>query len=126
MDTYTSADLKCQGIYAIVNTLTGRVYIGQTMKAFEKRWFSHRVELNRGRHCNIELQQDWNELGERVFQFTIVHKFSGLNSAYQMSLESLERVMIVTAECWLYNATKRRLYSNDQERISWLYTRRWG
>lgn len=123
-DSYSDTDLDCQGIYAIVNGVNGRVYIGQTMRSFRSRWSSHRDYLIFNRHYNTGLQSDWNELGSNAFQWSIVHKFAQLHPCYQQAMSALERVMIVTAESWLYNATKRRLYRNDEELISWLYTRR--
>lgn len=125
-DSYTDDDLNCKGIYTIVNLLTGRVYIGMTMKCFRKRWASHLDDLTKGKHCNIDLQQDWDELDSGAFQWAIVHKFVNLHGCYQQAMETLERVMIVTAECWTYNATKRRLYKHDQDLIAWLYDRRFG
>lgn len=126
-DTYTKADLACSGIYAIVNCVNGRVYIGQAMGGFRRRWVHHLYELRQGRHHNVELQADWNELGEQSFQFAIVHRFAGFPpGAYYFSMAALERHVIVTADSWLYNATKYQLYPNDDELISFLYTRPYG
>jgi hypothetical protein len=59
------------GIYSITNTVTGRVYIGSTMK-FCTRWTAHRTSLRGDRHPNRQLQADWNRYGEQAFTFEIV------------------------------------------------------
>ena len=59
------------GIYAIVNQLTGRRYVGRSANT-EKRWKEHRSALRSGRHYNADLQQDWISHGEDAFQFIIL------------------------------------------------------
>jgi hypothetical protein len=115
---------KACGVYSIANMATGRVYIGQTITNFDTRWRAHRRDLRIGRHKNTDLLNDWHELGSEAFQFSVVCGFYNLHICYTDALRTLERTMIVTAECWLYNATKLRLYRYDEEKISWLYTRR--
>jgi hypothetical protein len=56
-----------------MTTLTnGRVYIGKTVRGYLRRWKEHKDELNRGRHYNVWLQEDWNILGEKGFSFEIL------------------------------------------------------
>jgi group I intron endonuclease len=59
------------GIYAIMNTRTGRMYIGSTA-SFERRWHQHREALTRGTHHSYKLQSDWRLYGADCFQFTIL------------------------------------------------------
>lgn len=61
------------GIYAIVNLVTGKTYVGQAFK-FNKRWSNHEVELRLGRHCNPYLQASWNKYGEQNFIFIILER----------------------------------------------------
>jgi hypothetical protein len=64
------------GIYQIVNTATGHIYIGSTTK-FSRRWGQHRRELNTGKHGNFRLQKDWRHYGSNVFEFRIVEVVEG-------------------------------------------------
>lgn len=108
------------GIYAIVNNVTGRIYLGHASTTFAKRWREHRRLLGHGEHHNQELQHDWIELGSGAFDFVIVELFPK-NTAYLHSLRALERRYIVTSECWLYNATKDAYRRTDEFLIEQLY-----
>lgn len=62
---------RSSGIYAIVNNVTGRKYIGQTSR-FLYRWTKHKLLLRRGEHPNRDLQSDWNLYGPDAFEFQIL------------------------------------------------------
>jgi group I intron endonuclease len=64
MTKYTSVS----GIYLIVNTKNGRIYIGQSQD-INSRWASHKRELNGGYHPNQHLQRAWGKYGAKVFKF---------------------------------------------------------
>lgn len=59
------------GIYKITNVVNNKVYIGQS-KDINKRWYSHRSELNGNKHNNEHLQNSWNKYGCDSFKFEIV------------------------------------------------------
>lgn len=59
------------GIYAIVNSKNGKVYIGSTTD-FKRRWREHRGCLRGKYHDNPHLQSAWNKYGEVVFEFGIL------------------------------------------------------
>lgn len=59
------------GIYAIVNQVTGRRYIGRSAHC-ERRWTEHRTALNARAHCNEELQREWIEFEAISFKFEIL------------------------------------------------------
>ena len=61
------------GIYSITNKINGKMYIGQTINDFEKRWGEHKRELRKNIHCNDKLQRAWNKYGEESFEFEVVH-----------------------------------------------------
>ena len=63
---------KKQGVYAIRNTLNGKVYIGSTITPFYKRWQCHKKRLRRGVHHSKHLQSSWDKYGEDNFQFEII------------------------------------------------------
>lgn len=59
------------GIYIIQNVINDNEYIGQAIN-IEKRWVTHRTDLNSRRHANRYLQADWIKYGEDAFQFRVL------------------------------------------------------
>lgn len=59
------------GIYQIVNSINGKVYVGSTIQ-LAVRWASHRTELCKGTHRNEHLQHAWNKYGEDAFGFSVI------------------------------------------------------
>jgi group I intron endonuclease len=62
--------IRC-GIYAVVNTVTGRAYVGGS-ENIPGRWSHHKWALRRGMHHNAEFQTDWNNLGAAKFKFAVL------------------------------------------------------
>ncbi len=60
-----------QGIYAITNKLSTKVYIGSS-KDIEKRFHQHKQLLARGKHHSCKLQRAWDKYGESNFEFSII------------------------------------------------------
>lgn len=67
---------QTSGIYGIANTMSGRIYVGQTCR-FRDRWGWHKVKLRRGTHDNAALQSDWYHYGHEKFEFRILQEMSG-------------------------------------------------
>lgn len=65
------ADTHSSGIYAIVNRVNGRRYIGSAVK-IQERWSGHRRTLRGNRHRNRHLQRAWDKYGESAFDFVIL------------------------------------------------------
>jgi group I intron endonuclease len=61
------------GIYAIVNTATGKGYVGSAVN-LAKRWTRHKYLLRHGIHDNGHLQAAWIKYGERAFAFEIIKR----------------------------------------------------
>lgn len=61
------------GIYAIKNTINGKVYIGSA-KNFKKRWKRHRSQLKNNKHHSIKLQRSYNKYGKDSFEFIILEE----------------------------------------------------
>lgn len=59
------------GVYKILNKVNGKFYIGSSID-IEKRFKSHRTQLNRGIHNNTYLQNAWDKYGENNFDFLIL------------------------------------------------------
>lgn len=61
------------GIYAIVNIVNCKMYIGYT-KDFASRWWGHKSDLRNNKNKNSHLQGAWNKYGENNFLFEIIEK----------------------------------------------------
>lgn len=59
------------GIYIILNTINGRVYIGSSHNIYS-RFQSHKSKLLNNKHENQYLQNAWNKHGRDSFDFQIV------------------------------------------------------
>jgi group I intron endonuclease len=67
----TAKTTQQMGVYAIVNTLNGKVYIGSTNN-LTTRFGRHRRDLARNIHRNGYLQSAYNKYGEDVFDYRIL------------------------------------------------------
>jgi group I intron endonuclease len=64
---------KSSGVYAIVNLLNGKCYIGSAIK-LEKRFKEHRNALLRGDHNSVLMQRAWDKYGPDAFEIrTLLH-----------------------------------------------------
>lgn len=59
------------GIYAIVNRLNGKRYIGSSVN-IQGRWRSHKYELCHNKHHSAHLQSAWNKYGADCFDFVVL------------------------------------------------------
>lgn len=60
------------GIYQIKNKSNNKVYIGQTIQSFQRRYWLHQWKLRNNVHDNKYLQNAWNKYGEDNFEFSVV------------------------------------------------------
>src|SRR4051794_16550207 len=63
---------KC-GIYQILCRPTGKVYIGSSVRIYQ-RWYEHRRQLRSGKHHSPHLQFAWNKYGEEAFRFSVLEE----------------------------------------------------
>lgn len=59
------------GIYAIKNTINGKLYIGQSLDVLQ-RWRQHKHRLDEGTHLNAHLQAAWQMHGANSFLFQVL------------------------------------------------------
>ena len=59
------------GVYAIINTVTGKAYIGQSIN-IASRWKGHVHDLEAGSHVNKALQADWEKYGSKTFSIIVI------------------------------------------------------
>lgn len=88
------------GIYRILNTQNGHMYVGSAATSFARRWNTHRRLLLKGKHYCKYLQNAWNMHGADAFVFEI--------------LEHTDRGMVIQRESdWIeqYKASGCTLYN---------------
>ena len=97
------------GIYAILNTKSDRIYIGQT-KNFLKRWKKHKYLLSKNKHKNQFLQNDFNKCkfefkNDEFLTFIIIEQID-INDKNLMTMREQIYLdaFIPTGEC--YNIQK--------------------
>jgi group I intron endonuclease len=82
---YTAHDVKDLaqwGVYAIINKLNHKFYIGSAQQegdfpcqtGFYARWYMHVWNLDKNQHHCKHLQNAWNKYGADNFEFKIIHK----------------------------------------------------
>lgn len=59
------------GVYAIVNTRDGKLYIGSS-SCIDRRWCKHKHLLRKNKHFNPHLQRAWNRDGEFSFKHIVL------------------------------------------------------
>lgn len=73
---------KFSGVYAIVNLINGKRYIGSSID-IKKRWYRHTSLLNRNISNHRLLQDDWNIYRKKQFALSILEEVSPLLSKQQ-------------------------------------------
>lgn len=61
------------GVYMIHNTLHNKKYIGST-KDINRRFKTHKRELEMGSHNNRKMQKDYDEAGPNQFIYTVLER----------------------------------------------------
>jgi hypothetical protein len=77
---HTKEETLNTGVYAIVNLLDNKFYLGsaaycleiESQKGFYRRWYQHFYRLNKGIHHCIYLQRAWTKYGAENFEFRIL------------------------------------------------------
>ncbi len=62
---------KLTGIYIITCKFNKKVYVGSSLD-MAIRWNSHLIDLMLGKHCNSNLQNDFDRYGVTAFSFSIL------------------------------------------------------
>lgn len=73
------ASLETAGIYAIRNTINGRVYIGSSARFVSVRWTEHRKLLRAGRHHSLTLQRSWTKHSELSFEIVLIEAVADIS-----------------------------------------------
>lgn len=94
--------LKESVIYAIINIVDQKLYIGSAVQA-RRRKQEHLSRLRNGNHCNTHLQGAYNKYGEENFKFVVLNKVSNIKE-----IDKYEQIWIDTFDFnkQLYNFCK--------------------
>ena len=79
------------GIYAIVNTVNGKQYIGSA-KSLKSRKRNHINALKRSTHYNTHLQNAWDKYSEEAFTFAIIEYVSDVQMLIEREQHWLDLV----------------------------------
>ena len=84
------------GIYRIMNTMNGKVFIGSS-RNIPGKFNSHKFQLKYNVHRNEALQKDWDTFGPAAFSFDIVE----LLQTSELTTQDLRETLAVLEEKWL-------------------------
>ena len=107
------------GVYKIINTITGKYYIGYAKNIY-KRFREHRNTLKNGYHQNIILQRSYNKYTLEAFNFEILHQYDNIEDAKNKELEYLQNLEIRESLYNMhYNSSGGDILSNhpDKQKI---------
>ncbi|MBB5180321.1 group I intron endonuclease [Planomicrobium koreense] len=110
-----------KGIYLILNTATGKYYVGETVN-LNRRRIGHFSELRRNIHRNDHLQKSFNKYGEESFVFTVIEQNDNFTQEELYNLEA-HYVKIYDSFFNGYNltlggtGTKGRIFSEEERKI---------
>lgn len=80
---------KTYYIYKITNTLSGKIYIGQTIKP-KRRWYDHRYYAKHNK-TNQYIHKAMNKYGINNFTFEIIGEFNSLDEANKSEAEFIHK-----------------------------------
>lgn len=105
------------GIYAIVNTVTGRFYLGSTTDFYKRR--SHYASAFRGSGwCNSGLKRDVRKYGASLFVFRVIEEVELSEVEQPGFLSALEDAYLSSVSIDdVYNYTHRRMLKKKQNCI---------
>lgn len=93
------------GIYKIVNTKTGKIYIGSSVN-MRKRLYEHFRLLRHGKHHCSYLQSSFNKHGEGCFDIEIIE----IVNVDGMEISERDTVLLAREQFWL---DKTRCYESN-------------
>lgn len=80
---------KVQGIYAILNVLNNKCYVGSSRNIQRRKW-EHTRELKYKTHCNSHLQAAWDKYGKDKFMFIVLEEVADKDDLHDRELHWIE------------------------------------
>lgn len=103
------------GVYAIKNSINGKVYVGSTVD-FSRRFRDHSRALCNGTHCNKHLQSAWQKHGPDAFEFQIVEQVSDVSALIEREQAWIDSMGADYNLCKKAGNTLGRRLSEDAKR----------
>lgn len=109
------------GIYAIVNTVNDKCYIGSSV-FIERRIRQHKAELKKNKHHAPYLQKSWNKYSEANFEFRVLETIKEYELCDNLALNDLEQMYLSSVDCE-YNVlpiagSTRGIKLTDEQRLA--------
>ena len=103
-------------VYAIVNTVNGKAYIGSTTDV-KRRWRQHQTGLRGDHHWNPHLQNSWNQYGEQAFGFVILEEGVPGSRLIQQEQRWLDKYLVASGayNCGVVAASPMRGRKHSDE-----------
>lgn len=112
------------GIYAIINLITNKAYIGQSISIY-RRWTYHKSKLKLKTHSNTHLQNSYNKYGLKCFQFVVLETceldydlLSRRENDWLMQLDELDRYNLssIIKNGPMSEETRKKIGENSKSR----------
>lgn len=116
---YSVDRIELIGIYCIRNTVTNKVYIGQS-KNIITRWNNHISTLRKGNHPVTALQLEWNQYGENAFVFSVI-KLIKDNLLIEEDMQIKEHLAMGINLFNSFCAPRKRKEKKRKANIKWIY-----
>ena len=105
------------GVYHIVNTKTGKRYIGSSVD-IECRLKAHQKALANGSHYNNYLQRAWDKWGENAFLWLVYQCCEDGSKALELEQEQLNLFETIGRWDELYNVSKDAISPTRGQKLS--------
>ncbi len=112
-------------IYKIENVYNGKIYIGKTSN-YKLRWKTHIEQLEKGKHHNYKLQEDYKKYKRMGFSFSVIKESFSITEKQLLDLEMVHIELykkkgtiynIITADT-KFPMTKKRTFKKQQSTFS--------
>jgi hypothetical protein len=74
------------GIYRIISTVSGRVYIGSSIYT-NRRIRQHKARLSTGGHYNSRIQREYDKYGEASLEYEVIFSYTGSSRSELYTIE---------------------------------------
>lgn len=77
-------------IYMFKNKINNKIYIGQTTRSAELRYYEHKTCFNKQTHCNDYLQKAFNKYGWDNFEFSVIDNATSLKELNEKEISYIK------------------------------------
>lgn len=111
---------RLSGIYVIINKVTNRFYIGESL-SIKQRWLQHSQDLEAHVHNNINLQEDYLKYGKNNFEYKL------LLPHYSLTTIQTKAELIILEHAYINRyKNKYKLYNIEDTMHEFLMSNEYG